>query len=60
MSVVVTTDSKTADIRKSYRFTLFESHTETLSSIKEHFKYGGGIYWNPSIQTNVILEVTEA
>ncbi|MCQ8129034.1 hypothetical protein [Methylomonas rivi] len=60
MSVIVTTDSKSADVVKNYRFTIFESHTETLSAIKEHFKYGGGLYWNPKIQTSVILEVTEA
>jgi hypothetical protein len=33
---------------------------EALSAIKEHFKYGGGLYWNPKIQTRVILEVSEA
>lgn len=60
MSVTVTTDSTSAGISKNYRFTIFESHTETLSAIKEHFKYGGGLYWNPKIQTSVILEVTEA
>jgi hypothetical protein len=60
MTISVVTDSKSADISKNYRFTIFESHTETLASIKEHFKYGGGLYWNPKIQTSVILEVTEA
>lgn len=60
MSITITTDSKSSDISKNYRFTLFESHTETLSSIKEYFKYGGGIYWNPNTQTSVILEVKEA
>jgi hypothetical protein len=60
MSVKVVTDSKSADITRSYRFTVFESHMEALSAIKEHFKYGGGLYWNPKIQTSVILEVSEA
>lgn len=60
MSVNVITDSKSADVTKTYRFTIFESHTETLSVIKEYFKYGGGLYWNPKIQTSIILEVSEA
>jgi len=60
MSINVVTDSKSANVEKTYRFTIFESHTETLSSIKEHFKYGGGIYWSPKVQTSVILELAEA
>jgi hypothetical protein len=60
MSINVVTDSKSADITKKYRFTVFESHTETLASIKEHFKYGGGLYWTPKIQRSAILEVAEA
>lgn len=60
MSINILTDVPSANITKKYRFTIFESHTETLSSIKEYFKYGGGIYWNPDIQSSVILEVNEA
>lgn len=60
MNINALTDSKSADITKDYRFTVFESHTDTLSSITDQFKYGGGIYWNPKIQTSVILEVSEA
>jgi|GEM_PF-603434 len=60
MSIHVETDFKSANITKNYRFTVFESHTETLTSIKEYFKYGGGIYWSPKLQTSVILEVAEA
>lgn len=59
MAINVVTDSKSVDIKKHYRFTVFESNTETLTSIKEYFKYGGGLYWNPSIPTSVILEVAE-
>jgi len=59
MSINVVTDCKSATVTKKYRFTIFESHEETLTSIKEYFKYGGGIYWNPQIKTNAILEITE-
>ncbi|PKH86926.1 hypothetical protein [Colwellia sp. Bg11-28] len=60
MNINVVTDSESANITKKYRFTIFESHTDTLTSIKDHFKYGGGTYWNPKIQTSVVLELTEA
>ncbi len=60
MKVDVLTDEKSANFRKSYRFTIFESHTATLRAISEHFKYGGGLWWNPNVQTSVILEVKDA
>lgn len=60
ININVVTDSESANIAKKYRFTIFESHTETLTSIKDHFKYGGGTYWNTKNQTSVVLELTEA
>lgn len=53
-------DHDVANVTKQYRFTIFESHEEQLKVITEHFKYGGGIWWDPKIQTNVILEIKEA
>lgn len=61
MTVNVVTSNSIADISKKYRFTLFESHAEQLKAITEHYKFGGGIWWNPeSVQTSVILQITEA
>lgn len=61
MKVNVVTNKNTADISKAYRFTVFESHAEQLAVITEHYKFGGGIWWNPQrVQTSVILQITEA
>jgi hypothetical protein len=60
LTVNVATDQQKANISTSYRFTVFESHTDQLKAITEHYKYGGGIWWDPNIQTSVILEIKEA
>ncbi|MDU9410277.1 hypothetical protein RTH74_21965 [Pseudomonas sp. zfem001] len=60
LAVNVTTDKNEANVLKNYRFTVFESHEEQLKEITQHYKYGGGIWWDPNIQTNVILDVKEA
>lgn len=60
LKVNIIADQDTANVTKTYRFTIFESHEEQLKAITEHFKFGGGIWWDPKIQTNVILEIKEA
>lgn len=60
LKINIITNNNAANIEKKYRFTIFESHEEQLKVITEHFKYGGGIWWNPQIQTNVIIEIKEA
>jgi hypothetical protein len=60
LAINVTTDQEKANISKTYRFTVFESHTDQLKAITEHFKYGGGIWWDPNIPVSVILEIKEA
>lgn len=60
LKVNIIADQDAAKVTKPYRFTIFESHEEQLKAIKEHFKFGGGIWWDPKIQTNVILEIKEA
>jgi hypothetical protein len=60
LKVNVTTDNEKADIVKIYRFTVFESHTDQLKAITEHYKFGGGIWWDPKIPTSVILDIKEA
>ena len=60
LKVNVSTDQEKVNISKTYRFTIFESHTEQLKAITEQFKYGGGIWWDPNIPRSVILEIKEA
>ena len=60
LEVNITTDQEKVNISKKYRFTVFESHADQLKAIEEHYKYGGGIWWDPSIPTSVILDVKEA
>ena len=60
LKVNIIADQDAANVTKTYRFTLFESHEEQLKAITEHFKFGGGIWWDLKIQTNVILEIKEA
>lgn len=60
LKVNVTTDQEKAKVTKEFRFTIFESHTEQLKAITEQYKYGGGIWWDPNIATNVIIELKEA
>jgi len=60
MTINVITEKNKANISKKFRFTVFESQSEQLKKITEHFKYGGGTWWDPKIQTSVILEVKEA
>jgi len=61
LKVNVKTTNDIANISKKYRLTIFESHTEQLMAITEHYKLGGGIWWNPErVPTSVILPITEA
>lgn len=60
MKVNVTTGQEKENVIKVFRFTVFESHTGQLKAISEQYKYGGGIWWDPNIPTNVILEIKEA
>ena len=60
MSVNIETDIYSANITKSYQFTIFESHEERLKAICEHYKFGGGVIYDPKIQTNVVLEIKDA
>jgi hypothetical protein len=59
ITVNICTDRPKANLTKNYRFTIFESQEQQLKIITEHFKYGGGIWWDPKIQTNIILEIKE-
>ena len=60
LTIYVKTDRPSADLERHYRFTLFESHVSQLEAITEFFKYGGGISWDPNVQTNIIVDLKEA
>ena len=61
LTVNIFTDQESANISKSFSFTLFESHSDQLRAITEKLKYGGGILWEPKdIQQGVIIEIKEA
>jgi hypothetical protein len=60
MSINIITDKQSANITKNFRFTIFESHEETLNSIKDYYKYGGSLYWNPDVNNTIHIDVFEA
>ena len=61
LTIKIQTDQTLADLSNSYRFTLFESHTEQLREIVQYFKYGGGVWWDPKgVQSAVIVDIKEA
>ena len=59
VQVSVEAKPEKANIRKKYRFTLFESDVEELSKYKDDFKYGDGIYWDSVNHLGVIVQITE-
>jgi len=59
MSLSVETENAVADIRKTFRFTLFESQSEEMASYVDDFNTGAGIYWDLKEHTGVIIQVEE-
>lgn len=60
LKVKVITDNESANIEKSYRFTIFEYYEEELRKVTENYKYGDGIYWDSNTPRSVILDIKEA
>jgi hypothetical protein len=61
LCVTIETDHPKANISKNFSFVIFETQSEELRKITEHFKYGGGFWWNPNnVPHEVILDVQEA
>ena len=48
LTVNILTDHASANTSKSFRFTIFESHTEQLKLIVDRYKYGEDILYPPS------------
>ncbi len=59
LEVSIETDTPHADITKQYRFTLFESQTESLVSHKEGYSSGAGIIWESPAYVGLWIEVEE-
>ena len=61
LTIRIKTDQKSANISKSFRFTIFESHCEQLREVTDSYKYGTGIWWDSDkILNSVIIDVSEA
>ncbi|MGD0037817.1 MAG: hypothetical protein ABSC53_11055 [Bacteroidota bacterium] len=60
LRVSVECSDKRANTSKDYRFTLFESDSNTLSSSKSDYKLGDGIYWDSGNHPGVIVQIVEA
>lgn len=55
----VTTDTPKADVRKKYRFSLFESESNELRGYIEGYRYGAGVYWVSPAQPGLLIPVHE-
>ncbi len=60
MSISVDTVPKKVGIRKTYRFTLFESDSNILEKCKDDYKFGDGIYWLSERPKFVTVQIAEA
>jgi len=61
LEVAIETDTKSADISKKFKFIVFESQSNDLKEITEHYKYGGGFWWDvKSIPSEVIIAISES
>lgn len=45
---------------KTYRFILYETDSEILAKHQDGYKHGAGIYFESSVYTNVILQISES
>jgi hypothetical protein len=60
LRVSIVCSDKTANITTAYRFTLFESDSNALSSSKNDFKFGDGIYWDSTHHPGVYVQIVES
>ena len=59
MHVCLDAEPKGASVRRSYRFTLFESDSEDLVKYKDDYKYGAGIFYDSRDHIGAIVPITE-
>ena len=59
LKVSIVTNTPKANILKQYRFTIFESQTESLINHKEGYPSGAGIYWDSPAYVGQWIEIEE-
>ncbi len=59
MRIRVDTDPGKAAIHKTYRFTLFESDSNSLRKHKDYYKTGEGIFWGGDHVKGIIVQIVE-
>lgn len=60
LEIEIITDVEIANIKKAYKFTLFEYYEAELRKLVEQYKYGDGIYFVSNNTQHVLVEVKEA
>jgi hypothetical protein len=60
LGISVTSSRKSANIEKSYRFTMFESDSGELLKVKDDYRLGDGIFWDSGNHPGVIVQIVEA
>jgi len=59
LEISIETDTPQANISKKYRFTVFESQTESLIKHKEGYPSGAGVYWDSPSHVGLWVDVEE-
>ena len=59
VELVVDTDFPGANIRKRFRFSLFETEAGELKSYSDGYKFGAGVYWVSPSQPGIVVPIRE-
>lgn len=59
MTLKIETDNSRTNLRRKFRFTLFESDSKELTEYSGDFKFGAGIYWDNTKHTGLIVQINE-
>ena len=60
LQISIEANPSKASVKKTYRWTLFESDSGELAKYGEGYKYGDGIYWNSDRYPSVVVQIVEA
>lgn len=59
LEIVIETDTPRANVSRKYRFTIFESQTESLMDHKKGYPSGDAIFWESAYYVGQSIEVEE-
>ncbi|GAB2928372.1 hypothetical protein [Rheinheimera gaetbuli] len=59
LEISIATDNSKANISKQFRFTIFESQSDSLIQHKEGYPSGAGIYWDSPVYAGIWVNVEE-